>query len=239
MSTVQDGEIAIWVCPEDHEVKEWPFPGGPPPDREICGECGKDYVKRCPNTECPNPIYHWTDHDTKFHACRTAIPWAFYAEQRPQWDWPAHQSLLVGRTTLSHAERFIQDRYFPVNQVKVEIPKELTPQERQDLIVPPSERLPAVPERGDVATIYLKSEDREGISLSNINRLVGRANAVIERRERVVVRRILSFFVARGRTVGKGADKGLEDAAAFIVKWAVLGGIGLLAGFLGWVVIFK
>jgi hypothetical protein len=43
---------------------------------------------------------------------------------------------------MSEAERFIRDRRSPIHVPRTTVPGELTPEERQDLITPPSGRLP-------------------------------------------------------------------------------------------------
>jgi len=133
MSRYEDGDLAIWVCPADHEVREFPL-DGPEPDRTVCSECGKDYVQRCPNSGCPSRAYHWTDHPTKFHKCREPIPWSWWHDQRAG-EWPEHRSKLLGTRKLSDAEKLIKSRTSAS-------PSGLSYQERQDLIAPPSERTP-------------------------------------------------------------------------------------------------
>jgi len=133
MSRYEDNDLAIWVCPEDHEVREFPLEG-PEPDRTICSECGKDYVERCPSLGCPSRTYHWSDHGTKFHKCREPIPWSWWHDQRAG-EWPEHRSKLRGTRKLSDAEKLIQSMTYRQ-------PAERTPDERKELITPPIEHLP-------------------------------------------------------------------------------------------------
>ncbi len=49
-----------------------------------------------------------------------------------------------------------------------------------------------------------------------------------------------SFFTARGRVVGKGADKGLENAATVLVKWAIVAAVAVIvAGVCGRTLLIK
>jgi hypothetical protein len=124
MATVQDKDIAIWVCPHGytHDLIEFPV-GSAEPNAKVCGAHGEPYVKRCPNQDCPSPIYHPSDLDENYHKpCGAGIPWANERRANAQalMEHDAFNSTLLGR----------------------DVP-ELTPEERQDVITPPSGRLPA------------------------------------------------------------------------------------------------
>jgi len=123
MATTQDKDVAIWVCPHgsSSDVKEIPEGTEEPVDR-VCGSHGEMFIKQCPNPECSEPTYHPSDLDRRYHHCGEKIPWADSRAEtaRALMEYDTFNSRYLGR----------------------ELP-ELTPEERQDLIVPPSERLPA------------------------------------------------------------------------------------------------
>jgi len=100
MSTVQDVEVAIWVCPEGTSADVVEFPvGTTPPNVAGCGTHGHAFIKRCPSADCPDPAYHWSDLDRKFHQpCRTKIPWADSREEtaRALMEYDNYHSALVG-----------------------------------------------------------------------------------------------------------------------------------------------
>ena len=242
MDIVNDADIAIWVCPAAHEVREYLEEDGRRPDRDICSHCGKPYLKRCPNGACPMPTYRWSDYPTRFHHCGEEIPWARDREQRIVWEWPENHSALIGTKKLSAVEKVIKSRFSapraddsqlsepptvapPGKPPTVQyfrpaetpsVPKELTPQERQDLIVPPSGRLPTGPKPVDVTT------DLDLSGFENINRYLSKANAAIDKPPRKLVRAVLDFLRGRGERIGRGADQGLEDAATWVVKGLAL-----------------
>src|SRR6266850_1802071 len=123
MGTVTDKDIAIWVCPYGYTPDVIEFSaGGPEPQVKGCGAHGEPYITRCATPDCTHPTYHPSDLDENSHKpCLAKIPWA---------DTRRAEAELVG--------------YEPLNSTLLgsELP-ELTLEERQDLIVPPSERLPA------------------------------------------------------------------------------------------------
>jgi len=132
MPLLRDEDVAIWVCPHGttSDVIEYKAQG-PLPNAKVCGAHGEAYLRRCPNSECSSPVYHPSDLDENFHKpCGATIPWA---EPRRSY------SDLFGYEPLN--SRLIGTGSY-LGTVKPAIVPELTAQERQDLIAPPSERLP-------------------------------------------------------------------------------------------------
>lgn len=96
--------------------------GGLNPDAKVCGRHGEPYYKECPNADCPHQTYHPSDSYENFHKpCGEKIPWA---DAR-------NGSVIVG---LGYQSQLLRE----VARVR-----ELTAAEQQDLIMPPSGRLPA------------------------------------------------------------------------------------------------
>jgi hypothetical protein len=149
MSTVQDTDVAVWVCPHGYSVDVLEFAvGGPEPKAEGCPTHGETYIKRCPKSDCPSPIYHLSDLDANYHRpCRTKIPWAEMrsAAARALMEHDPFDSKLLGTKKTDHAfGDFVRKRYFPSEKLAEPLTsRELTAEERQDLIVPPSGRLAA------------------------------------------------------------------------------------------------
>ena len=78
MPLLADKDVAIWVCPhgDTNDVLEYPI-GQAEPAAAGCGLHGERFYRRCPNEECPHPLYHPSDLDDNFHKpCRMKIPWA-------------------------------------------------------------------------------------------------------------------------------------------------------------------
>ena len=134
MATLRNEDVAIWVCPYgcSADVVEYGA-SGPLPNAKVCGMHGRPLIRRCPNVECPNPVYHPSDLDQNFHRpCGARIPWADRRRETAEamLEYDAFISRLIGTGS------------YLGNRKPTLIP-ELTPQERQDLIVPPSDHLPA------------------------------------------------------------------------------------------------
>ncbi len=132
MPLLRDEDVAIWCCPKAdlYQVIEFKV-GDPQPIRKFCGKCTEPYVTRCPNTDCPHPTYHPSDVYNDAHPpCRARIPWAD-ARNRAIDAGPGFRSRLVGTGSYMGPQL---PSYAPL--------PEMTPEERQDLIVPPSVRLP-------------------------------------------------------------------------------------------------
>jgi hypothetical protein len=147
MSTVSDGDIGLWVCAHGYspDVLEYQI-GGEEPKAAGCAMHGEPFIKRCPATDCPSPIYHPSDMDAKFHTpCRTKIPWAELRHETALalMEYDPFNSKLLGTKKKNFAfDKLVGERYFG-QKPNDAVPAELTPDERQDLVVPPSERLPA------------------------------------------------------------------------------------------------
>lgn len=108
MGTVQEKDIAIWVCPEgsSSDVKEFSA-GGKEPEVRACRSHGKPFYKRCPSTNCPHPTYHWSDLDAQFHEpCGTRIPWATMRSEtaRVLMEHDDYHSALIGRSLPEEAK---------------------------------------------------------------------------------------------------------------------------------------
>lgn len=156
MSTTQNEDIAIWVCPEgtSRDVKEFPV-GGREPDVKVCGTHGKPYIRRCPNAECPRPIYHPDDLEKSFHEpCGTKIPWAESRRETAEalMENDPFNSSLLGKHKLSDAEKLIREMKSRGNASRDSGLKTLNvspglSQADRDLIVPPSEHRPAGEDR--------------------------------------------------------------------------------------------
>ena len=150
VSTTQDGDIGIWVCPHGYspDVIEYAI-GGPEPKAAGCPSHGEEYIKNCPKPDCPSPIYHPSDLDASYHKpCRTQIPWARIraSTARTLMEHDPFQSKLKGTTKRDFAfEKLLHSRYGDSERRAETAPpaRDLTQEERQDLISPPSGRLPA------------------------------------------------------------------------------------------------
>jgi hypothetical protein len=140
MSTYQENDVAIWVCPHGNSADVIDFPvGGKDPIEQACATHGEPFLKRCPRAGCPDPIYRVKDLDRQYHHCGEEIPWADARSETAKafLEYDMFNSRYLGRVKradTSAAEEIIRS---------LSKPPELTPQERQDLIVPPSGRLPA------------------------------------------------------------------------------------------------
>ncbi|MEK6227566.1 MAG: hypothetical protein AABM40_14895 [Chloroflexota bacterium] len=150
MSTTQDSDIGIWVCPHGYsaDVIEYAI-GGPEPNAAGCPTHGEEYIKRCTQADCPSPVYHPSDLDASYHTpCRATIPWAETrgAAARALMEHDPFNSKLLGTKKRDFGlEHLVRKRYFGGRSPgeSTPAPRDLTPEERQDLITPPSERLPA------------------------------------------------------------------------------------------------
>jgi len=209
MPLLRNEDVVIWCCPNAHLYQIIEFTvGDPEPLAKFCGKCGNPYVKRCPNKTCPHRNYHPSDQYNNVHAaCGTKIPWA-EARNASVIVGPGFQSKLVGTGT-----------YMGPQKLGSSSAAELTPQEREDLIAPSSGRLAVEPRR----TVVFAGPGT-GKSFALIRYLL-QAGVAIDRPPRKVVRAVLRFFADRGEVVGRGADKGLEDAATFLVKTVIIVGV--------------
>jgi hypothetical protein len=141
MSSYQDEEIAIWVCRHGNSADVVEFPVGErEPVDQACASHGEAFVRRCPNKKCPAPIYHRTDLDRRFHHCGEQIPWAESRAEtaRVMMEHDPFNSKFVGRPKPVPGifESLLSTTF------NTRPPRDLTPRERQDLITPPSGRLP-------------------------------------------------------------------------------------------------
>jgi hypothetical protein len=140
MSTYQEDDVTIWVCPHGNSADVIEFPdGGKEPIDQACASNGEPFIKRCPRAGCPDPTYRVKDLDRRYHHCGEGIPWADARSESAKalLEYDTFNSRYLGRVKradTSAAEEIIRSRSKA---------QELTPRERQDLIVPPSGRLPA------------------------------------------------------------------------------------------------
>lgn len=173
MGTVEDRHIGVWVCPRKHDWERQEFGiGGPLPTATRCGYCGEELIRGCPKRDCPDPTFHPSDLNGHYHRpCGTLLPWvqpfflpgiaAVEADRLAEGDERRRKVLeaarkpgaLEGENTLP--SDLLSSAY-----------RELTPAERQDLVVPPSERPPTTglvppampaPQKRDMST-FVDSE---------------------------------------------------------------------------------
>jgi hypothetical protein len=220
-----DQDVAIWCCKnaDVYQVIEFKV-GDPEPIQKFCSKCGDRFVTRCPNKSCPHPTYHPSDVNANVHGpCGSKIPWG-EARNRAVIIGPGFHSKLLGSGSSMGK-----------STPRPSTP-ELTAQERQDLIVPPSARLPAP----SVASVVYAGpgSGKSGIFAQYVEYLQS-ASAAIDKPPRKVVRAVLKFLRDRGEVVGRGADKGLEDAATWVVKIVILAVVLAVIGFFGMQVFFR
>jgi hypothetical protein len=176
--------------------------GNDSPSRDHCRKCPEAYVGRCPGCERP---YLAPDFNTDYHGCGEKIPWADARDGILQ-----VAPIYTGPTSSPSPTR------------------ELTAAERQDLLVPPSERPPVQPiverlrDDRDVFGRRVGTRDEP----SNIGQYVGGVDHAVEKTGRRVLRSLMTFF---GRSFGKG----VEESIVFIVKWGLLAIIVAVAGYCG------
>lgn len=170
MSTVQDSDIAIWVCPHGYsaDVLELAV-GGPEPKAEGCATHGEPYIKRCPKSDCPSPVYHPSDLDANYHKpCRSQIPWAETrsAAARALMEHDPFNSNLLGTKKRDYAfENFVDKRYFRRENLPEPLSsqRELTPEPGQ---APKGARYEQVRRLGDHATVA-DEPDRQSLRSSS------------------------------------------------------------------------
>jgi hypothetical protein len=229
MPILRDEDVGVFVCPnaDIYDIVEYPL-DKPPPAAQFCGKCGEAYIKRCAGQGCTDRVYHPSDVYKNVHStCGTKIPWA-EARNRTIDAGPGFHSKLVGTGS-----------YMGGPFTRLEPKWEMTPQERQDLINPPSGRLPI----SHKPELVVTNVDLQKIEPANMNRYLLFAEKVaaevIDKPPRRVARAVLKFFRDRGEVVGRGADKGLEDAATLVVKAVILAIVLAILGYFGWLVFFK
>jgi hypothetical protein len=236
----EDRTVAIWVCPDAHEVEEMST-AGPIPSNVFCGKCGKPKVMGCPRKECPDPVFHPSDYPRDYHrVCQEPIPWA-KARNGTIWVGPPWRSKLVGDIKPSDRDTRIalekaaaqtiqakgektpatEPRYYePAAATPREHVREMTPGERQDLIVAPSGRRSSVPTVEHIIPLAHGGTDSVDnlVVVSGALNTLKRAQEGVERPLRKVVRGVATFL-------GHSVSKGVENAIAKVVEYGLLGSL--------------
>lgn len=142
MEIYRDDEIAIWACRlgNSADVVEFPL-DAPRPIDQACASHGDHLIRSCPNMKCRAPTFHPSDLERTYHHCGEKIPWAEQRSgtARAMMEHDPFNSKFVGRPKPQRGLfESLLDTTFAGSA-----PRELSPQERQDMITPPSGRLPA------------------------------------------------------------------------------------------------